>query len=772
MSQETASVLGNSYRIFYSLKYILFFAPESLRPGGRWAPALAEAIAEATAFVLLVTDRGVGRWQEIEYDATFDRKVNSPDFPVVLLLLEGQPAPRLSFLKQLHWIVTPDPASERDVGRLIAAVASGKDAKPPERWRYTLPYRGLSAMEEKDSDYFFGRERETIEILDVLAREPGRLPVLLGNSGVGKSSVAKAGVIASLRRQGWPETAGDVGRPWPQPFANSRQWCFVTVRPGAEPIRALVEAFLEAWQFDAGDPIRIRQRNDWVELLLDAKRKTRLSDLLDETSRRYKELNQPEPPAFFLYIDQGEELYTRAEPQQRDRFSEIVAPGLADRRLRALMSIRADFLGALHGDEPLFDVSQRIDVPPLRMEHLREVVSRPAALLGARFDPESLAKDIARRTAEVSAKDVGALPLLSYLLDDMWKAMVERGEGRLRLPGAAIEPGNVLVDRANAFLANHPKSEDALRRILTLKLATVREDGEPSRRRALRSEFTDEEWRLVTELADHPNRLLVTATPEGREAYAEVAHEAIFRRWDKLKEWLAAQREFLAWKTGLEAARRAWQATPDNSKRDALLMGVALAQARSWLARGREDLSGVDRDFIDQSTERKREVDRWWRRGVIILFLFTVTSRPDVREYLNSYWEYIAYMWPYKVKHFDPYVLKPEAEHALKPGDAFRECAEDDFSAFPPAWCPEMIVIGAGSFQMGSPVREKGRYDNEGPQHEVVLPTRFAVSKFDVRFADWDACIYAKGCPEKGRDNDFGWGRVRQPVITVQQFSM
>jgi hypothetical protein len=45
---------------------------------------------------------------------------------------------------------------------------------------------------------------------------------------------------------------------------------------------------------------------------------------------------------------------------------------------------------------------------------------------------------------------------------------------------------------------------------------------EPTRRRALRSEFTDEEWRPVSELADHPNRLLVTATPEGGETYVEV----------------------------------------------------------------------------------------------------------------------------------------------------------------------------------------------------------------------------------------------------------
>ena len=113
----------------------VFFAPANLRAGGRWAPALAEAIAEATAFVLLVTDKGLGRWQEIEYDAAFDRHVDTPDFPVVLMLLEGQAAPRLSFLKQLHWIVTRNPASEKDVARLIDAVRSRSDAKPRELWR-------------------------------------------------------------------------------------------------------------------------------------------------------------------------------------------------------------------------------------------------------------------------------------------------------------------------------------------------------------------------------------------------------------------------------------------------------------------------------------------------------------------------------------------------------------------------------------------------------------------------------------------------------------
>ena len=50
--------------------------------------------------------------------------------------------------------------------------------------------------------------------------------------------------------------------------------------------------------------------------------------------------------------------------------------------------------------------------------------------------------------------------------------------------------GGVLVERANKFLAEHPASEDAIRCILTLKLATMREDGEPTRRREFRAELT------------------------------------------------------------------------------------------------------------------------------------------------------------------------------------------------------------------------------------------------------------------------------------------
>jgi hypothetical protein len=302
---------------------------------------------------------------------------------------------------------------------------------------------------------------------------------LVINSGVGKSSLAQAGVLTALKRQAWPESA-DTALDWPVAFQESRRWCFLTLKPGTEPIKALVESFFDTWQLGATDPERVKQQNGWIKLLRNGE--ARLRDLLDATERRYKELDRSKPPAFLLYVDQGEELYVRAEERQRRRFSEVISGGVGDPSLYMLMSMRSDFLGELQKDESLFKVHRKIDVPPLREAELRKVVSCPAELLSARFETAELVDIITRRTAEDSVKGVGALPLLSYTLDDMWTQMVKRGDGVLRLPAQSFELGRVLSDRADAFLADHPKSHDELRRIFTLKLATVREGEEPTRR--------------------------------------------------------------------------------------------------------------------------------------------------------------------------------------------------------------------------------------------------------------------------------------------------
>jgi formylglycine-generating enzyme required for sulfatase activity len=732
----------------------VFFAPTHLRAGGAWTDQLAQELAEANAFILLIGEAGVGKWQIPEYDEALDRWVKSGRiFPLIVVLLDGQTAPGLPFLRQLHWIVTPDPASEKDVARIYEA-ASGRGARPPELWRYASPYRGLEAMEEKDSDYFFGRARETVEALNALQAQ-GRLAVLIGNSGVGKSSLAQAGVMAALKRQAWPDKARD----WPAVFQNSRQWCFVTMRP-AEPLKALVDCFLDTWQLAAGHE-REKELQGWIELLLG---KTKLSGLIDETERRFTELKQSKPPAFFLYIDQGEELYTQAvdverrrfaKPTvegpthavdiERQRFSKLIVEGLSDARLRVMMSLRSDFYGSLQNDRPLSQARLQIDVRPLGEDELREVVSRPAQLLGAHFETDRLVEILAQRAAEDSVKDAGALPLLSYTLDDMWGEMLRAGDGVLRFPARSVDLGRVLVDRADKFLAQRPGAEDVLKRLLTLKLATVREDGEPTRRRADRTEFSDEEWGLVSELAGYPYRLLVTVTPEAGETYAEVAHEAIFRGWDTLKGWVAAEREFLAWRNGLEAAHRAFGNAETKDKNDALLMGFALTQAQRWLANRKDDIQSADQAFITESRSaaRRRKHRAQALVGALALAMIVGAVAWWNQDRLKQEIYALA----------NVRALSTAQEAALKPGDPFKECRD----------CPEMIVVPGGRFVMGSPEGE-GMYE-EHPQHEVRIPKPFAVAKFELTFDEWDACAAHGDCGAHIRDS--GWGRGRRPAINV-----
>ena len=112
-------------------------------------------------------------------------------------------------------------------------------------------------------------------------------------------------------------------------------------------------------------------------------------------------------------------------------------------------------------------------------------------------------------------------------------------------------------------------------------------------------------------------------------------------------------------------------------------------------------------------------------------------------------------MRPYMLSQVRPYVLSPAAAAALKPGATFRECAKD---------CPEMIVISAGAFVMGSPASEPDRKADEGPQRQVVIAKPFAVSIYNVTFDDWDACVKVGGCPDY---SDGGMGRGRKPMVHV-----
>jgi formylglycine-generating enzyme required for sulfatase activity len=94
-------------------------------------------------------------------------------------------------------------------------------------------------------------------------------------------------------------------------------------------------------------------------------------------------------------------------------------------------------------------------------------------------------------------------------------------------------------------------------------------------------------------------------------------------------------------------------------------------------------------------------------------------------------------------------------ERTVKSWNTSKDCSD----------CPEMVLVPPGTFLMGSPATEKGHTDSEEPQHSVTIANAFAVSKFELSFAEWDICVGQGQC----RANVYAhrWGRGRQPVINV-----
>lgn len=771
----------------------VFVDNDQLRHGHFWQPALLDAIASSDAFLILISNR-LGDWQKLEYYEARDRKARDDNYvllPVIIADRDKGLVANLPGLTQFHWVESTEPTAPEPLSKIITALQSDANTKQHEPWRTLNPYRGLVALEEQDADFFFGRDHETRDIISALVSHQESLVALVGNSGVGKSSLVQAGVIGTLKRQRFCRSELS----WPQNLQDSRAWAFLTMKPGDDPIAALVSEFAELWYPDATDPNRIARRNEWTKLLRDGA--AQISDLIEATDRRFAtDLALTPPPRLFLYIDQGEELYSRTPPDQRRRFSEIIANGLGRtrQRLTVMTSLRADYYGDFQANHALFPLSQKIDVAPLDQQGLSLVLREPARVLGVKFESEKLVPDV----VAAAEAEPGALPLLADLITDMWERMRERGDGVLRHVHRSekqemIQIGATLALRAEQFLSSHPGSHDAVKRLFTLKLAHVPRQGEPVRARMERSSRPDQheeahEWSLVEQLAGPEWRLLVVGEKDGVPT-AEVAHEILLKTWPSLKRWLDQERDFLVWRgelgTWLQDYERA-RSTKPSGHRQALLMGFQLATALKWLKERQDAIEPAARDFIRESEDADRRVARNWQRlqaSVVVLLLGVIVGMTGWinQQFLKEKWFWLSYV--------SQHVLDAAAEAALMPGQPFRECAQAPGSNAEPVhrnystFCPEMVVLPSGEFMMGGPgaiefippivaTQKLSLEGSDAPrteherdaiaiqQHRVVFRKPFAVAKFEITAEQWQACVDYGACAKGG-------GAGKEPVSGV-----
>ena len=210
----------------------------------------------------------------------------------------------------------------------------------------------------------------------------------------------------------------------------------------------------------------------------------------------------------------------------------------------------------------------------------------------------------------------------------------------------------------------------------------------------------------------------------------------------------------------MAALQEQYEAAPATQKRQALLSGLQLDTAEKWLAARQRDLDGSAVAFIQASTLADQAVARRWRwlqTSVGVLMLLVIAG---LVAFINQALLKEQYFWArYALGH----ALTLEEVQALKPGSSFRECAQDlGIEADAPRYaeysvhCPEMIVVPAGSFAMGS---ETGDPD-ERPVRTVRFTTPFAVSKFEITAEQWQTCVTYGGCTPGG-------GAGKQPAAST-----
>lgn len=312
-----------------------------------------------------------------------------------------------------------------------------------------------------------------------------------------------------------------------------------------------------------------------------------------------------------LSIDQGEELFTQAEAEEKQGFLTVLGAALSQPMpFQAVMTIRADAMGELQQVPALVNRFETLPLGPLSLERYREIIEGPARVGGLSVEPAF----VERAIQDTATED--ALPLLAFALRQLHDRY--GADGVLSLidyqalgdPASGLSPlENAVKQAADGVLQVQRPDEaslKALREAFVPAMVRVSEQGSYARRAAAWGALPQAAWPLLEALVDA--RLLVRRQGEGQPSTVEVAHEALLRVWPLLRGWLDESREFLLGSQQLEQDLVQWQDASHADKPQALLSGLKLARARAWLADHGEQLSPEMRDFIrgSDASEKSR----------------------------------------------------------------------------------------------------------------------------------------------------------------------
>ncbi|EAW36442.1 CHAT domain-containing protein [Lyngbya sp. PCC 8106] len=458
------------------------------------------------------------------------------------------------------------------------------------------PYRGLFAFREEDAHLFFGRESLIKMLVEAVQHQP--LVAVIGSSGSGKSSVVFAGLVNRLR--------------------NAGNWQIVDFRPGSRPLFALATALVSQKETHLSRAERLRSIRNLAADLKDCE--NGLRDVIDDI------LCVDPNQRLLLIADQFEELYTLCrDTQERNVFLDRLLSAIYNcRNFSFVITLRADFLGQALSYRPFADALQYADLKLGSMTHseLQDAVEKPAALLGVTIE-----QGLTERIVSAVSAEPGDLPLLEFALTQLWAKQQDA-----RLTHAAYEEiGGVEAALAHfadeAYQQLNFEEQERAQRIF-IQLVHPGEGTEDTRRIATRGEVGEENWALVTRLADA--RLVVTGYDEKTSSETvEIVHEALIRRWGKLQQWMQQDRDFRYWQEQLRAAMRTWESS--NCDEGALLRGKPLFDAEDWYSKRFLELSSDEKCFIKLSGElkkceskkqkRRRQLTIWGLSGGLVVAL-------------------------------------------------------------------------------------------------------------------------------------------------------